>query len=66
MFRAIGFVIGLIAIRLLMPDVFHAGEHALLQFITVVGDLASHSPLNVTADATHMTAGYIVLPNTPR
>ncbi len=62
MFRAIGFVIGLIAIRVLMPDVFHATEHALIQFLTMASDIIAHAPTNVTIDASQMTAGYIVQP----
>ncbi len=50
MFRAIGFVIILVAIRLIIPDIFHAGEEALLSMFDFVthamgfaGDALDHS-----------------------
>ncbi len=48
MFKAIGFVIGLIAIRVLMPDVFHAFEHTLIKFFSLVNEVFAYTPQSVT------------------
>lgn len=48
MFRAIGLVIGLIAVRVIMPEVFHAFEHAAVAFFSLVGDIFAFSPQSVT------------------
>jgi hypothetical protein len=63
MFRAIGFVFGLIAIRVLMPDVFYAVEHALTSIFLLVAEVIAHAPAGVSIDAAQMTAGYQVLPH---
>ena len=47
MFRAIGFVIGLIAIRVLMPDVFSALQNVLIMFFNVLGQVLSYAPQDV-------------------
>ncbi len=60
MFRAIGFVITLVAIRVFMPEVFFAAEHALIALFTMAGDIVAHAPTSVSVDASRMTAGYIV------
>jgi hypothetical protein len=48
MFRAIGFVIGLIAIRVLMPGVFHALEQALIMFFSLISHVFASAPQDVT------------------
>lgn len=48
MFKAIGFVIGLIAIRVLMPDVFHAFEHAVVSFFHLADQVFVVAPNSVT------------------
>jgi hypothetical protein len=48
MFKAIGFVIALIAIRLLMSDVYHAFEHAVVSFFHLAEIAFSYSPQSVT------------------
>lgn len=62
MFKAIGTVITLVAIRVLMPDVFYAAEHALLTFFNLLGDIVAHPPTtaNIARDLSQMSAaGYI-------
>lgn len=44
MFRAIGFVIVLIALRLVMPSVFHAFEHALVSFFSLADTIFAFAP----------------------
>ena len=44
MFRAIGFVIGLIAIRVLMPEVFQAFESAIISFFKFTGEVFAQTP----------------------
>ncbi len=44
MFKAIGFVIGLIAIRIIMPEVFHAFESAIISFFRFTGDVFANTP----------------------
>lgn len=44
MFKAIGFVVVLIAIRLLMPSVFSAFEHALVSFFDLTSHIFAFSP----------------------
>jgi hypothetical protein len=56
MFRAIGFVIVLIAIRVIMPDVFAAFEHAAVQFFDLFTVVFSYPPNSVTQMA---GVGYI-------
>ena len=51
MFRAIGLVIGLIAIRLLMPDVFHAFEYTVIQFFKLLNTVFSYAPNSIGAQA---------------
>ena len=59
MFRAIGIVIMLIAIRVLMPEVFHAGEHALIQFFSLAGNVFAHAPTDMSIDLRQLSAaGY--------
>lgn len=53
MFRAIGLVIALIAVRLVMPTVFHAFEHALVSFFELTGNIFAFMPTNM---ATQMSA----------
>ncbi len=48
MFRAIGFVIVLIAIRVIMPDVFAAFQHAAVQFFDLFSIVFSYPPNSVT------------------
>lgn len=48
MFRAIGFVIGLIAIRILMPDVFHAFEFAVVSFFGFAGEVFATTPTSIS------------------
>jgi hypothetical protein len=48
MFRAIGFVIGLIAIRVIMPEVFHAFEHFAITFFQLAGHIFDYPPQSVT------------------
>ncbi len=49
MFRAIGFVIGLIAVRLIMPDVFFAFEHALISLFDLAGQVFTFAPNSITS-----------------
>lgn len=49
-FRAVGFIIFLIALKLIIPELFHAGEGLVLTFlefmtdtITVAGDTVQHT-----------------------
>lgn len=51
MFKAIGLVIGLIAIRLLMPEVFHAFEHAAVSFFQLVNNIFAHAPNSIGGQA---------------
>jgi hypothetical protein len=48
MFKAIGFVIGLIAIRLLMPEVFGAFEKMLIMFLSLLSEIFAYAPQDVT------------------
>lgn len=48
MFKAIGFVIALIAIRLLMSDVYNAFEHTVISFFGLVDSVFSYAPQDVT------------------
>ena len=47
MFRAIGFVIVLIAFRIFMPDVFFAFEHALVSLFDLTEKVFTFAPSNV-------------------
>jgi hypothetical protein len=51
MFRAIGLVIGLIAIRLLMPEVFHAFEYAAISFFKLVNQIFAYAPNSIGSQA---------------
>jgi hypothetical protein len=44
MFKAIGLVIGLIAVRILMPDVFHAFEYASVSFFKFLAQIFNVAP----------------------
>ncbi len=44
MFRIIGLVIGLIAIRILMSDVFHAFEGAAISFFNLLQNIFTFAP----------------------
>jgi hypothetical protein len=48
MFRAIGFVIVLIALRVIMPEVFHAFNHAAVSFFHLTDQIFSVAPNAVT------------------
>ncbi len=50
MFKSIGFVISLIAIRLLLPTAFHAFESATVQFFGFTTEIFSHPPTAVMRD----------------
>jgi hypothetical protein len=52
MFRAIGFVIGIVAIRVFMPDVFHGFERALLAFFQSAERIFAYVP----TDASHLAS----------
>ena len=54
MFRAIGFVIVLIALRLVMPSVFHAFEHALISFFDLADTIFAFSPVGPNGVTSHM------------
>lgn len=62
MFKAIGFVIGLIAIRVLMPDVFHAFEYAAIQFFRLAVHVFDYPPNSVTQMAGVGYANYVPNP----
>ena len=47
MFRAIGLVIGLIAVRVFLPDLFNAFEHAAVAFFNLVEQVFTHAPNSV-------------------
>lgn len=44
MFRTIGLVIGLIAVRVLMPEVFHAFEYAAISFFNLASKVFAYAP----------------------
>jgi len=48
MFRLIGFVVLLIAIRLFMPSVFFSVEHALISLFDLAGNIFSIAPTDIT------------------
>jgi hypothetical protein len=48
MFKAIGLVIGLIAVRVIMPEVFHAFEHAAVSFFGLLSEVFKVAPNSVT------------------
>ena len=52
MFRAIGFVILLIALLVLMPAVFHGLEATLLKFFAVMGDVLSLADRTIQSAST--------------
>ncbi len=43
-FRAVGFVIALITLKLLVPDLWHAGEAVLLQFLSTLQRTLAFTP----------------------
>lgn len=47
MFRAIGLVFGLIAIRIFLPDLFHAFEHTAVQFFGMLDQIFDYPPNTV-------------------
>jgi len=47
MFRAIGIVIILIALRLLMPELFHGIQHLMLTFFQTTERMFSYAPTDV-------------------
>ncbi|MBU3668904.1 MAG: hypothetical protein FGM57_02970 [Candidatus Taylorbacteria bacterium] len=59
MFKAIGFVIGLIAIRVLMPDVFHAFESSLVSFFSLTQEVFAIAPNAVTQTGSVGLTNYI-------
>lgn len=48
MFKAIGFVIALIAVRVIMPEVFSAFNHAAVSFFHLTDQIFSVAPNAVT------------------
>jgi len=63
MFRAIGFVIGLIAVRLMLPVAFDAFEGAATQFFHFSGEIFAHPPTAVVRDMQDLqTAGVNFIP----
>lgn len=48
MFQSIGLVIGLIAIRVFMPEVFHAFEHSAISFFSLLDTVLAYLPNSVT------------------
>ncbi len=43
-FRAVGIIIALITLKLLVPDVWHAGEAVLLQFLSTLQRTLAFAP----------------------
>ncbi len=60
MFKAIGFVVVLVAIRVIMPEVFHGFERTLLTFYHVTERMLVYAPNDVVNLA---GASYIPKPN---
>ncbi len=56
MFRAIGLVILLVAIRLVMPPVFTAFEHALVSLLNLAGQIFAVAPNGVTTQMSALGA----------
>ncbi len=56
MFKAIGLVIVLIALRFMLPTAFRAFEHAATSFFGYAGDIFSHPPTSVARDYQAMQA----------
>jgi hypothetical protein len=54
MFKAIGLVITLIAIRITMPTVFHAFEHAMVSFFDLAGHVFTLAPTSITSQMSAM------------
>ncbi|HEY1037310.1 MAG TPA: hypothetical protein VGE62_01885 [Candidatus Paceibacterota bacterium] len=59
MFKAVGLVIGLIAIRVLMPDVFNAFQHAAIAFFSLVSQVFAYAPQDVTQLGSVGYANYV-------
>ncbi len=47
MFKAIGLVIGLIAFRVFMPEVFHAFEHTAISFFSLLDQVFAYAPNSI-------------------
>lgn len=63
MFKSIGFVISLIAIRLLLPAAFHAFESASVQFFGFTTEIFRHPPTAVFRDLGQaQAAGVLYIP----
>lgn len=56
MFKAIGLVIILIALRLMMSSAFHAFEHAAVSFFGFAEEIFKHPPTAVASDYQSMQA----------
>lgn len=56
MFKAIGLVIVLIALRFMLPGAFHAFEHAAVSFFGYAEDIFEHPPTSVARDYQSMQA----------
>lgn len=50
MFKSIGFVISLIAVRIFLPVAFHAFEATTVQFFGFAGEIFSHPPTAIFRD----------------
>lgn len=59
MFRSIGIVIVLIALRFMLPTAFHAFEHAATSFFGFAEDIFDHPPTAVARDYQSMQAAGI-------
>jgi hypothetical protein len=63
MFRSIGLVIVLIALRIMLPGAFHAFEHAAVSFFGFADDVFSHPPTSIARDyASNQAAGISYIP----
>lgn len=47
MFKSIGLLIGLIALRVFMPEVFHAFEHTAISFLGLMDDVFAYMPNSI-------------------
>lgn len=66
MFRAIGLVIGLIAIRVLMPEVFHAFEYAAISFFNLVSKVFAYAPNEIGTQSGSATSAFGSINYIPR